>query len=287
MSPNKYCYKCSIKQKADESISNIYIFNIVNNIIFNSNTMPEIYDKMDNLKIDFDKWLERNNSGLNVFEWFSWYLSIKIKKYCHIKSKVYAFFQKVFSDNTISSIFTQSQIKTIINLKNPNTLLYHLVRYCENSNDKYYKRFYNLLIDIGSEPLTEEQLTEIKNLNIEEENIPDNLKPYISKITTTYKNIEKIIIQNIESNYPDYQLDKCIICNELIDYTLEIPKIINYAKNKNEKILLDLIEFAFRQRKSLNKIFNNYYETLNNNSDKNLIHKRHEHILDIYSTCLN
>ena len=46
---NKYCQKCYQKKKSLEIISKIDIFNKINNIIFNSFSMPDVYNKMDNL----------------------------------------------------------------------------------------------------------------------------------------------------------------------------------------------------------------------------------------------
>jgi hypothetical protein len=283
----KYCNKCYQKKKSAQEISKIEIFNKINNIVFNSISMPDVYNKVTNIITPFNKWLELNEDGYSVFHWFAWFISVKIKKYQHIKPKVYAFFQKVFSDNTIESIFTKKEIETIINLtskKNPtHTILYHLVRYCENPNDTYYKRLYKLLIDNGAVPLDDKQIQEIKNTNIEEENLPDDLKIHISDITHKYKYIEDLIISSIEKNCPDYQLSKCAECGALIDFTKELPKIISYAKNNENLLIKNLVQFAYYQRKLLNRVFDNYYKLKNSNSDLNKIHKRHTHVLDIYS----
>lgn len=286
----KYCNKCYLKKKSETALLDIDIFNKINNIVFNSLSMPDVYDKMNNIILPFNRWLELNDDGLSVFHWFVWYISIKIKKYNYIKPKVYAFFQKVFSDNSVNSIFTAKQIKCIVNITDPlnpnNTLLYHLVRYCENPNDIYYKRMYQLLLDKGAKPLTNDQLNEIKQINTEEEFIPDNLKMHVSEITNKYKNIENLIVKKIETKCTDFELGKCIECSSLIDYTKEIPKIIAYAKLKGYDFLLDMIWFAYYQRKLLNKVFDNYYKIINSQSKSNHIHKRHEHVLDIYTNNL-
>jgi hypothetical protein len=287
---NKLCHKCYQKKKSQETISKIEIFNRINYIVFNSFSMPDVYNKMDNLILPFGKWLELNEEGYSVFHWFSWFISTKIKKYQYIKPKVYAFFQKVFSDNTIDSIFSEKQISSIIKLTNPkkpsHNLLYHLVRHCENPNDVYYKRLYKLLLDNGCEELTDEQLIEIKNSNTEEENLPDDLKLHVFEITNKYKCIEDLIIQNVETKYTDYKLTKCVDCNCLIDYIKEIPNIITYAKDNNCDLIINLIWFAYYQRKLLNKIFDNYYKMTKSCSELNQIHKRHSHILEIYSNNL-
>ena len=287
---NKYCHKCYQKKKSLEIISKIDIFNKINNIIFNSFSMPDVYNKMDNLIIPFDKWLELNDEGYSVFHWFSWFISTKIKKYQNIRPKVYAFFQKVFSDNTVDSIFSKKQINIIIKLTNPknssHNILYHLVRHCENPNDAYYKRLYNLLVDNGCNELNNDQLNEIKKINTEEENLPDCLKQHVCEITSKYKNIENLIVRNLETNYDDFKLTKCYECNCLIDYTREIPKIISYAKEKNNNILINLIWFAYYQRKLLNNVFDKYYKLINSQSNLNQIHKRHSHILEIYANNL-
>jgi len=109
----KLCHQCYQKKKSQEMVSKIEIFNKINYIIFNSMSMPDVYNKIDNIILPFSKWLEPNEEGYTVFHWFAWFISTKIKKYQHIKPKVYAFFQKVFSDNTIDSIFTEKQIKII------------------------------------------------------------------------------------------------------------------------------------------------------------------------------
>jgi len=287
---HKFCNQCIQKKKSQEIISKIEIFNKINHIIFNSMSMPDVYNKIDNIILPFSRWLELNEEGLSVFHWFAWFISTKIKKYQNIKPKVYAFFQKVFSDNTIETLFTKEQIDSIIGLtklNNPkHTILYHLVRYCENPNDIYYKRLYNLLVDNGCKELSDEQLRDIKNFNTEEEQLPDNLKIHVCDITNTYKNIENLIVQNLETKYTDYELTKCIDCGSLIDYTKEIPKIILYAKEKQCDFITNLLWFAYYQRKLLNKVFDNYYKLTNCHSDLNNIHKRHSHILEIYANNL-
>jgi hypothetical protein len=287
---DKLCSKCSLKKQASKSSSKIEIFNIVNEIIFSSSSMPEVHKKMDGLIIKLNKWFEVNDDGLSVFHWFIWYISTKIKKYNHIKSKVYAFFQKVFSDNTIRPIFGMSIINKIINLgttKNPShTILYHLVRYCENPNDVFYIRLYDLLIERGSKQLTDDQLNEIKKLNSEEEDIPFQLKDKISYITDKYKHEESKIASDVCENYPECKLDKCAECNILIDYTKEIPKIVKYAKENNCDTILTSIWSAYYQRKLVNTIFSKYYEKVNAQSNLNMIHKRHSYILNIYKECL-
>ncbi len=287
---HKYCHKCYQKRKSQESISKIDIFNKINYIIFNSMSMPDVYNKMDNLIFPFNKWLESNEDGYSVFHWFAWFISTKIKKYQHIKPKVYAFFQKVFSDNTIESIFTKKQIASIVSLTHTkfqnHTILYHLVRYCENPNDIYYKRLYNLLIENGCPELSNSDLLDIQNINTEEDKLPNELKTHVSEITYNYKNIEELIIKNLETKCSDYELTKCIECNSLIDYTKEIPKIITYATEKKYDSIINLIWFAYYQRKLLNKVFDNYYKLTNSCSNLNQIHKRHSHILDIYANSL-
>lgn len=289
-SSDKLCSKCLLKKQASKSSSKIEIFNVVNDIIFSSTSMPEVHKKMDELVIKTDKWFELNDDGLSVFHWFIWYISSKIKKYNHIKSKVYAFFQKVFSDNTIRPIFRMSIINKIINLgtpKNPaHTILYHLVRYCENPNDVFYIRLYDLLLERGAKQLTNDQLSEIKKLNAEEEDIPYQLKDKISHITDKYKYEESKIASNICENYPDCKLDKCAECSILIDYTKEIPKIVKYAKGNNCETILSSIWSAYYQRKLVNTIFTKYYEKVNAQSNLIMIHKRHSHILNIYKECL-
>ena len=76
------------------------------------------------------------------------------------------------------------------------------------------------------------------------------------------------------------------MCNNLINYTKEIPKIIDYAKQNGCSNIMDLIWIAYYQRKLLNKIFDNYYKYNNIKSELNMIHKRHTHVLDIYSNHL-
>jgi hypothetical protein len=287
---DKLCSKCLLKKQASKSSSKIEIFNIVNDIIFSSTSMPEVHKKMDALIIKIDKWFEVNDDGLSVFHWFIWYISTKIKKYNHIKSKVYAFFQKVFSDNTIRTIFGMATINKIINLgtpKNPShTILYHLVRYCENPNDVFYIRLYDLLLERGARQLTDYQLNEIKKLNSEEEDIPFQLKDKISSITDKYKHEENKIASDICENYPNCKLDKCVECCVLIDYTKEIPKIVKYAKENNCDTILTSMWSAYYQRKLVNTIFSKYYEKVNAQSNLNMIHKRHSHILNIYKECL-
>lgn len=282
----RYCQKCIFKREINNTKSQISIFDRVTDIIFNSTTMPDVYHKMEKLNIPFKKWLELNEDGYSVFHWFSWYISVKIKKYHYIKSRVFAFFQKVFSDNTVTSIFNDKQIKTIIKLADFNypthTILYHLVRYCEDTNDTFYLRLQRMLIEHGIEPLTECEINEINNINNSEKQLPNELKMQVSEITNNYKFTEELIIKNIEEKYHDCTIVRCVGCGTLIDYIKEIPKIITYAKENSLTNLLDLIWNAYYQRKSLNKIFNEYYKVANYKSNLNMIHKRHSHVLEVY-----
>ncbi len=288
---HKYCNKCHMKRMANDiSAKETDIFSIVNKIIFDSRSIPEVYEKMDDLHLGLKEWFKLNSDGYTVFHWFGWFISTKIKKYGYIKPRVYAFFQKVFSDNTVKSIFSKKTIANIVKLgtsENPNhTILYHLVRYCENPSDNYYKRFHQLLLDRGSKQLTQKQLEEIKKSNTEEDELPEKIKTKVSEITNNYKNTEELIIKEIELKCPSYELNKCIDCGALIDYTKEISKIIQFAKKNNFDWLINLIHYAYYQRKLLNKIFDQVYNTKNTNSNLNMIHKRHEHILNIYSDAL-
>jgi hypothetical protein len=287
----KLCNKCWMKKQSNNSNSKIEIFNIINDIVFCSVSMPEVYERMDKLIIKQNKWFEINEDGLTVFHWIAWYISTKIKKYSYIKPRVYAFFQKVFSDNTVRSVFGNNMINKIINLgtknKQSHTILYHLVRYCENSNDIFYMRLYNLLIERGSKQLTDDQIKEIKSFNTDEEILPLTLKYKVSSITDKYKLEENKIVKDIETKCQDYKLDKCFECDSLIDYTKEIPKIIKYAENNKCDFLLNSIWAAYYQRKLLNTVFDKYYDTINAQSNLNMIHKRHTHILELYSNNLN
>ena len=288
---HKYCSKCHLKRIAMKTTSGIDIFNIVNKIIFDSKSMPEVYEKMDNLNLDLKQWFKLNEDGYTVFHWFAWFISTKIKKYAYVKPKVYAFFQKVFSDNTVESIFSKKTIKKIVKLAtsdNPNhTILYHLVRYCENSTDTYYRRLYQLLLDRGSAQLTIKQLEEIKKSNTDEDELPEKIRFKVSEITNNYKNTEDLIVKHIETKCPTYDLGKCIDCGVLIDYTKEISKIIQFAKKYNHDWLINLIHYAYYQRKLLNKIFSQLYTQNHTDCTLNMIHKRHEHVLDIYSSALD
>lgn len=286
----KYCNKCLLRREATNTKTHVEIFDKITDIVFNSTTMPNIYCKMDKLNIPFRKWLELNDDGYSVFHWFAWYISVKIKKYIYIKPRVYAFFQKVFGDNTVTSIFSNDQIKTIIKLTNPNfpshNIMYHLVRYCENANDIFYSRLYKILIDSGIEPLTSCQMNEINKLNNSEEQLPNDLKTRVSEITNSYKLTEELIIKNIEEKCIDYTLKKCADCGSLVDFIKEIPKIITYAKKNSLTYLLDLIQNAYCQRRLLNKIFNKYYKMTNYKAELNMIHKRHSHVLEVYANNL-
>jgi hypothetical protein len=284
----KYCHKCFLKKKANDTSLKIPIFNTVNSIIFNTTRMPEVYAKMEKLRdVPFSSWMELGDDGYSVFHWFIWFISVKIKKYNHIKPRVFAFFQKVLGDNTIKSIFTNKQIHEIVNLINPNkpnhTILYHLVRYCENTSDTYYRRIYDLLINIGSPCLTCDQLANITTINVGDENLPNDLKYRVSDITNAYKSIEELIIKNIDERHNDFKLNKCVECGMLIDYTKDLPKIITFAKLNDIKKITNLIQYAFYLRKLLNKIFDNYYKMNGSNSDLNMIHRRHNHVLEIYT----
>jgi hypothetical protein len=282
-----YCYKCLAKMNK----FSVEIFNIINNIIFNSNSLSDIYTKIDNINIEFDKWLKYNHSGNTVFHSYIWYITTKINKYQQFKPFVYAFFQKIFSNNNniTNPIFTKNEIKKIVNIgtkeDNECTLLYYLVKTCENQNDNYYRKLYDLLIDNGARKLTDAQLNKIKLSKLEmntitEEYIPDNLRYYMNDITSRYKNIENIIIKTLEE-HNDYKISKCLNCDVLLDYTKEISKIMKYINKTNNNKLLHLVWSAYYQRKLLNTIFNKYYERCNITT-LNIIHKRHTHILDMY-----
>ena len=287
---HKYCSKCHLKRIAMKTTSGIDIFDIVNKIIFDSKSMPDVYDKIDNLNLDLKQWFKVNEDGYTVFHWFAWFISTKIKKYSYVKPRVYAFFQKVFSDNTVESIFSKKTIKKIVKLNTPDdpnhTILYHLVRYCENSTDNYYKRLYQLLLDRGSAQLTAKQLDDIKKSNRDEDELPEKIRSKVSEITNNYKNTEDLIVKHIESKCPTYDLTKCIDCGVLIDYTKEISKIIQFAKKYNHDWLINLIYYAYYQRKLLNKIFAQVYTHNHTDCTLNMIHKRHEHVLNIYSNAL-
>jgi hypothetical protein len=289
-----YCYKCIAKLNK----FNVEIFSIVNNIVYNANNINDVHTKIDNINIDFDKWLEYNNSGNSIFHSYIWYITTKINKYQQLKPLVYAFFQKIFLNNTVNSIFTKENIEQIVNIgtrdDNKCTLLYYLVSTCENPNDNYYKKLYDLLINNGARELTSEQLNKIKISKLEtntvtEEYIPNNLREYINEITSKYKNIENIIIKTLEEEHNEYIISKCLNCNVLLDYTKEISKIMEYINKKNDNKLLHLLWSAYYQRKLLNTIFNKYYEKINNYisaTSLNIIHKRHTHILDMYEESL-
>lgn len=281
-----YCYKCLTKMNK----CSVQIFNIINEIVYNSNFVNDIYIKIDNINIEFDKWLEYNYSGNTVFHSYIWYITTKINKYQQFKPFVYAFFQKIFLNNNVDTIFIENKINKIVNIgtkdDNECTLLYYLVKTCENPNDNYYKKLYDLLINNGARKLTNNQLNKIKLSKLEmntvtEEYIPDSLREYINEITCKYKNIENIIIKTLEEEHDDYKISKCLSCYVLLDYTKEISKIIEYIKIKNNNKLLHLIWSAYYQRKLLNTIFNKYYERINITA-LNIIHKRHTHILDMY-----
>ena len=57
---NQFCNKCYLTYKSKNEFSNVYIFNKINDIIYGSKTMPEVYYKIDNLNVDFNKWIEKN-----------------------------------------------------------------------------------------------------------------------------------------------------------------------------------------------------------------------------------
>jgi len=314
----KYCHKCHLKTLSGTTKFNVKIFNEINNIIFCSDSMPDVYSKMSSIKLSknltFEDWLETNEEGYTVFHWFIWFMSSRIKKFYYIRSRVYAFLQKIFGDNTIKSIFNDVQILKIVNITikgRPNhTLLYHLIRYCENSNDVFYKRTYNMLVKAGATLLSEEQIKEIKTFITEEEDFTNNIqmKTNISMLTKKYKECEKLIINNIEyinkkniiTNDVTCDIVLCSECGSVIDFTKDIPKIIDFiVKLHDEKkltmivsTLQSLIINAYYARKVLNSEFNSYYKLKKQNHpdlniDLNMIHKRHSHVINIYESCKN
>ena len=148
-------------------------------------------------------------------------------------------------------------------------------------------KYYLYWVNCFAKSLTNSQLNEIKLIHVsEEENIPTNLKRYISSITDNYKLEENNIINYLENNCNDFQISKCIECKSLIDFTKDIPNIFEYAKTKTHDYLINAIWKAYHQRKLLNTIFDKYYKSLNTPSELNMIHRRHCHILDIYKSVL-
>jgi hypothetical protein len=286
-----YCNECLLRRKI---VQKSEIFNTVNDIIYNSITMADVHNKMDNLKINFDKWLELNDDGYSVFHIFACHIARRVKKYYHIKPRIYAFFQKILTDNTVTSIFDTDQINIILKLSakskyedKHHTILCHLVKYCENSNDLYYKRLMKLITSHEIEPVISKRLDEINVFNNYDEYIPFELKNNIAKIIRTYKYIEDLIMENINKKHKDFIHTKCIICGKSIDYIKKLPKIITYAKKNNINSLLDLIWFAYYQRKLSNTLYNKYYLINNYNPDLITVHQRHKHILNLYSKYIN
>jgi len=284
----KYCTKCALKHgNINKSVE---IFNSVYMIIIKSKNMVDVYNSMNVINIPFNNWIEYDDTGTTIFHYLTWFISTKIKKYHMMKARVYAFFQKVFSDNKICSIFTKEERYIIANLtkkSNNHSLLYDLYNNCENLNDSYYKRLYNLIITNGGRELTETELTEIKKNNIKENILPDKFKLYITDLTTKYKIIETNIITTI-NNDPNIKLNKCIECGNIIDYIQEIPKIIDFVIKNNNKILFTKILAAYYNRCLLHKIFEGYYKTFPDYSkeDVNNIHKRHLYVINMYNTSL-
>jgi len=280
-----YCSKCENKQL----ILDVDIFNIINQIITKSKTIREIYNKINMIRISYDSWFELNDSGYNIFHWYAWFIATNIKKNAYLKPKVYAFFCKIFINENTKAIFSKEQIRQIINMgtlyDGNHTLLYHIVKHCENPNDIYYKKLYKLLLENGATELTNEQLIKIKQNNTEEISLPTTLKLNISNITNKYKLIEQSIIDTILLN-KEYTFNRCFICKEIISYLDEIPTIIKYAKENNNKIIIDMIWEAYSQRKLINKIFDKYYQILNSKMDLNKIHNRHLHIIKLYESNL-
>ena len=73
-----YCSKCYLKRNENNDLLSIKCFKAVHDIVFNAVSMPDVYNKLDHLKMSEEDWLEKNNDGFSVFHWFSWYLSTKI-----------------------------------------------------------------------------------------------------------------------------------------------------------------------------------------------------------------
>lgn len=270
-----YCSKCAINEP-----SKVRIFNIIKPIINSNLNIYDMYKKINSIDIPFEQWLEYNEDGYNVFQWYAWFISTNYKKNINLKPYIYLFFTVIFKK------FNKNQVLQVINqgtsFDETHNLLYHLVHYCENPNDIYYKKLYKLIIANGAQELTEEQIINIKTINTVEELIPENLKIYINDITNKYKYIETLIIEKLNSSYKDYQFEKCCGCCEIISFVKEIPKIIIFAKTNNHYILLNMIWFAYYQRKLVNKLFDKYYQIVDSKKDLNKIHNRHNHILEVY-----
>ena len=57
-----------MKKNATKQNLNIEIFNIVNEIIFSSVSMPDVYKKIENITIRLDKWFELNETSQSIIK---------------------------------------------------------------------------------------------------------------------------------------------------------------------------------------------------------------------------
>ena len=101
----------------------------------------------------------------------------------------------------------------------------------------------------------------------------------ISKLTSTI-NLDdtRILIDKIP------EIDKC---KNIIDFSLDIPNIINYAFKTCDYVLINLIINTYQLRSILNNLYLSNNTDINENKNHLSIDKRHNHVINIYKTNIN
>ena len=318
-----FCYKCDKNRNICNNTDN-KIFKIINDILTHCYNYESVYN---NLKIyankDYNFWTTRDKSGITVFHLLVWYIGSQTVKFRHLKPKIYWIFLSLFGNNNDSDMSSSdddiiddnnTELKTISKLKprilfpleplfnydmknmilttgticDPlHTICHHLTQYCENPNDKFFKKIYNIINNYNNSILDNNNKTPDDYINI----VTNKTSNDINNITSSYKHIEKAIILYLESK-DKFKFNKCIKCKNIIDFSFEIPKIICFAFETFDNVLISLVIQSYQLRYIINTLFidNNITKSLSiydNIYDSMSINDRHKHIIDIYRDNLN
>jgi len=217
-----------------------------------------------------------------------------------IKSSKYNITTDTFLDNILNENYKNIIFNIGTNCDQYHTIYHHLNQYCENKYDIYYKEMYNFLLNHNSHLMNDvfdnnnktanDYLPQTPSvINKYNNNITDtfdNLSLISNKITSSYKNLEKSIISYIESKH-DFNLTKCQKCRNIIDFSLDIPNIINYAFSTYDYVLINLIIKTYQLRSLLNNLYLSNNLDLNKNKNVLSIDNRHKHVINIYKTNIN
>jgi hypothetical protein len=198
----------------------------------------------------------------------------------------YDYIIKFINNNCIFNKFIKNKILNLgTNCDKYHTIYHHMNQYCENKNDIYFKYMYKYLLNHNEYLMTKQLDNNNKTANdylYEKPTYNNNIIMISNNITGSYKNIEKSIINYLDSKN-DFKLTKCHKCKNIVDYSLDIPNIINYAFETFDYVLINLIIKSYQLR----FILNNIYSSDNISNNKLSIDNRHKHIINIYKNNIN